>query len=371
MRNIVQVILVSPSFLIRSERESPVPGEPFRISDYELASRLSYFLWASMPDRQLFQLADSGTLHAPNVLTQEVTRMLQDTRSQTMGSIFASQWLRFSELDRVQRDQIDNPWATDSLVEAMEQESAMFFNSLLRNNEPLERLVDADYTFVNEELAGHYRIEGVSGSAFQRVSLRESSRRGILGHGSILTVTSFPGRTSPVVRGNWILTELLGTPPPPPPPNVSEFSDRVTENRQLSQRQKLEMHRDSPNCYACHSQMDPLGFALEEFGWFGRHQPARRGKPVDSSGKLPDGTSFRGLRELSDALVQTRTDDLATQITRKMLSYALGRQLEYHDEATVQQLVEHLNKDGRRLPSLVHGIVHSHTFQMKQTPLEE
>ena len=371
MRNIVQVILVSPGFLIRSEQESPIPDEPFRVSDYELASRLSYFLWASMPDRQLFQLADSGTLHTPTVLTREVTRMLQDTRAQTMGSIFASQWLRFSELDRVQRDQIDNPWATDSLVEAMEQESAMFFNSLLRNNEPLERLVDADYTFVNEELAVHYRIEGVSGSAFQRVSLRESSRRGILGHGSILAVTSFPGRTSPVVRGNWILTELLGTPPPPPPPNVSEFSDGVTENRQLSQRQKLEMHRDSSNCYACHSQMDPLGFALEEFGWFGRQQPAGRGSPIDSSGKLPDGTSFRGLRELSDALVQTRTDDLTTQITRKMLSYALGRQLEYYDEATVQQLVKHMNENGRRLPSLVHGIVHSHTFQMKQTPLKD
>ena len=252
----------------------------------------------------------------------------------------------------------------------MQRESAMLFNSLVRNNDPIDRLIDADYTFVNQELAKHYRLQGVSGEQMQRVSLVETPRRGILGHGSILAVTSFPRRTSPVMRGNWILTRLLGTPPPPPPPNVSEFDERVAGNERLSQKQKLQAHRNSANCYACHSQIDPLGFALEEFEWFGRYQPTRRGKRVDTTGKLPGGSTFRGLAGLSRTIVDERIDDLSMQLSRKMLSYALGRQLEYYDEATVRDLVSELSDHDRRLRTLIHAIVQNETFQMKQIPIE-
>jgi hypothetical protein len=370
LRDVLQVVLVSPSFLIRTEQDSSQVGKPFRISDWELASRLSYFLWASMPDAELFRLADAGNLHDPGVLANQVERMLHDRKAETLGSIFAAQWLGFTDLGRVRPGQIDNPWATDSLIAAMKAESAMLFNSLVKNNSPLDRLVDADYTFLNQELANHYRMNGVRGVEMRRVSLRNSPRRGVLGHGSILAVTSFPGRTSPVLRGNWILSKLLGTPPPPPPPNVSEFDEKVAENRKLTQRQKLEMHRRNPNCYACHSEIDPLGFALEEFEWFGRHRPTVKGKRVDSTGQLPTGRIFTGLKELCEALVSDRMDVLATQVSRKMLSYALGRQLEYYDEATVRELVAEMQTHERRIPALIHAIVRSETFQMKQIEVE-
>ena len=390
IREVLQVILISPNFLIRSEvapEFSPEPtalaagsqrqenrrlaprrsqSEAVRVSDWELASRLSYFLWASMPDDELFDLARSGRLHEPTVLAQQVERMLKDSKSESLGTLFAAQWLGFAELDRVQRDQIDNPWATDTLVAAMKSESALLFHSLVQRNASIDRLLDADFTFVNEELANHYRIEAVSGSEMREVSLRETPRRGVLGHGSILATTSLPRRTSPVMRGNWILTTLLGTPPQPPPPNASEFNERLAENERLSQRKKLELHRTNPNCYACHSQIDPLGFALEEFEWFGRYRPERRGRPVDSVGKLPDGTSFRGLTGLSRTLVSERSSDLAEQLTRKMLAYALGRQLEYYDEATVRELTMELEADGRKLQTLIHAIVRSDSFQKKQ-----
>lgn len=366
LRDVLQVMLVSPSFLIRTERDGTQVGQPFRISEWELASRLSYFLWASMPDAELFRLAETGRLSDPEVLNTTVDRMLRDSKADTLGSIFASQWLGFTDLGRVRPGQIDNPWATDSLIAAMKAESAMLFNSVVRNNAPLDRLIDADYTFVNEELAKHYRINGVHGSEMRQVSLRTSPRRGILGHGSILAVTSFPGRTSPVIRGNWILSKLLGTPPPPPPPNVSDFDERVAENRKLTQRQKLEMHRQNPNCYTCHSQIDPLGFALEEFEWFGRHRPVSRGKPVDTTGQLPGGEPFKRLAGLSRTLLKERVDDLTIQLCRKMLSYALGRQLEYYDEATVQELVEKVQANDRRIPALIHAIVQCDAFQMKQ-----
>lgn len=367
LRDVLQVMLVSPSFLIRTERDGTKVGQPFRISEWELASRLSYFIWASMPDGELFRLAESGRLSDPKILSTTVERMLRDSKANTLGSIFASQWLGFTDLGRVRPGQIDNPWATDSLIAAMKGESAMLFNSVVNNNAPLDRLIDADYTFVNEELAKHYRMSGVRGAEMRQVSLRTSPRRGILGHGSILAVTSFPGRTSPVIRGNWILSKLLGTPPPPPPPNVSEFDERVAENRKLTQREKLELHRQNPNCYTCHSQIDPLGFALEEFEWFGRHRPVSRGKPVDTTGQLPGGKPFKGLIGLSRTLLKERVDDLTIQLCRKMLSYALGRQLQYYDEATVQELVDKVQASDRQIPALINAIVQCDAFQMKQS----
>lgn len=366
----LQLILVSPKFLIRMEQLPVNPRSVYRVSDYELASRLSYFLWASVPDDELLQCAADGTLRQPDVLTRQVDRLLDDDRSSTLGTIFAAQWLGFDSLDRIQPDQIDNPWATDSLIQAMKDESAMLFSALVQADLPIETLVDADFTFVNEELAKHYRMRGVQGPEMRRVSLEGTPRAGVLGHGSILAITSFPGRTSPVVRGNWILSELLGTPPPPPPPNVSQFDEELEDRESLSQREKMRLHRRNPNCYVCHNQIDPLGFALEEFEWFGRHRPRRRGRPVDARGELPDGTVVEGLSGLRQALVTQRRDDLVKQLTRKMLSYALGRQLEYYDEATVQQMIQHVEDNDRRLRALIHAVVRSDAFQMKQLPEE-
>lgn len=362
----VQVILVSPGFLVRTE-EAPeeVDDQPYRINDFELASRLSYFLWASMPDDELFTLAAKGELHQPGVLVSQVRRMLKDARSQTLGSAFASQWLGFANLHRHKPDPIDNPWATDTLITALKQESAMLFHWLVRNNEPLGRLIDADFTFLNEELARHYRIPGVDGPQMRRVSLEGSVRGGILGQGSVLAITSFPGRTSPVVRGHWILSELLGTPPPPPPPNASEFSERLAEKRRLSQREKLKLHRNNPNCYVCHNQIDPLGFALEGFEWFGRK---RRASSADVTGHLPSGRKVVGLEGLQTAILEERAEDLLRQAVRKMLAYALGRQLEYYDEAVVRDIMSATEPDGGRLQDIIQAIIRSDTFQMKQTP---
>lgn len=366
IREVLKLILISPNFLMRSESAPTDDSKAIRVSDWELASRLSYYLWASMPDDELFDLASKNRLHDPEVLDAQVERMLADPKSQTLGSLFAAQWLGFSELDRIQRDQIDNPWATDSLVEAMKSESTLFFHRLVQRNESIDRLLDAEFTFLNEELARHYEIGGVEGNAMREVSLKDNPRRGILGHGSILATTSLPNRTSPVIRGNWILSTLFGTPPPPPPPNVSEFAEEVTKKQNLTQRERFELHRKSPNCYSCHSQMDVLGFALEEFEWFGRYRPKRSGKPVDAVGQLPDGTSFTGLAGLSETLIERRGSDLAEQLTRKMLAYALGRQLEYYDEATVIELTKRVEADERKFKTLIREICRSSTFQEKQ-----
>ena len=360
VRETLQAILISPSFLIRTEADRDT-HEPYRVNDLEFASRLSYFLWASMPDEQLVRSAVDGELDVRKVLDAEITRMLADDRSRTLGSSFASQWLGFNDLGRVRPGPIDNPWCTDTLIESMKDESALFFWSLVQSNAPIEDVLTADYTYLNEELANHYRMKSVRGEKMRRVSLEGTPRGGILGHGSILAITSFPGRTSPVLRGNWILSELLGTPPPPPPPNVSQFDEQLARER-LSVQERLELHRRNPNCYACHSQIDPLGFSLSEFDWFGRHRPGKR----HVRGRLPESEDFQGLEGLRDALIEYRLDDLVDQVTRKMLSYALGRQLAYYDEATVREIVATVEADDRRLQTLIRAIVHSETFQMKQ-----
>ena len=364
MKDTIQAILVSPSFLIRSEQAR---GKPiYRVSDWELASRLSYFLWASMPDDELFELANRNVLHQPDVLRRQVDRMLKDPKSETLGRLFAAQWLGYINLNRVRPGPIDNPWCTDSLCEAMLQESSMFFHSIVQRNAPIDELITGDYTFLNEELSKHYGVANVQGQHMRRVSLSGTERGGILGHASILAVTSFPGRTSPVLRGNWILSELLGTPPPPPPPNASQFDEEIRENDRLTQRQKLERHRDNPNCYACHSQIDPLGFSLERFDWFGRYRPKQGRRRLSALGEFPNGTKFTGLFGLQEVIVNERIDDLVMQLTRKMLAYALGRQLEYFDEATVREVAAAVHKDDRRITTLIHKIVHSDTFQMQQ-----
>ena len=363
---VLRTILVSPNFLLRTEH-NPETADDYRVEDWELASRLSYFLWATMPDDELFQLAAAGTLSKPTVLTAQVDRMIDDHKSSTLGSIFAAQWLGSQHLGtRMRLDPIDNPWCTESLMQAMRQETSMFFHTLVRDNHPIHELIDANFTFLNEELAKLYGISGVRGKEMQRVSLTTGRRGGIFGHGSLLAVTSFPYRTSPVVRGKWILSDVLGTPPPPPPPNVSELPEEIEENRRLTFRQKLELHRQSPNCYACHSQIDPLGFSLENYDWFGRWRGNRRRKKADVRGALPNGTEFEGLPGLKKVVVEQRLDDLLRQISSKMLAYALGRQLEYYDEPAIRSIMATVKQDDYRFHTMIREIVASYPFQYKK-----
>jgi len=367
----IQTVLITPSFLLRSE-SNPATDEKFAIDDWELASRLSYFLWASMPDDKLLELAKSKKLRDPVVLSKQVDRMIADEKSNSLGTNFAAQWLGSQHLGvRMRLDPIDNPWCTETLMAAMRDETSMFFNTLIRENRPVTEMVNADYTFLNAELAKLYRIKGVEGDEMRRVSLKTDKRGGIFGQGSLLAVTSFPGRTSPVVRGKWILDTVLGTPPPPPPPNVSELSEEIEGKRRLSFREKLELHREKPNCYACHSQMDPLGFSLENFDWFGRYRTRRGRGRIDSKGKLPNGTEFAGLAGLKKVVVEERRDDLIRQLTQKLLSYGLGRQLEYYDEPAIRKILSQVDQtEGSggeaTMQQLIHAIVESDPFQYKK-----
>ena len=366
IKSVIRASLISPKFLMKFEA-TRTSDQAYPVNDWELANRLAYFLWASMPDDELFRLAKARTLSDPDVLTEQVNRMLAEPGANTLGTVFAAQWLGFQHLGiRVRADPIDNPWCTDSLMAAMKSESAMFFTSLVRDNQPLQRLVNAQYTYLNEELANHYQLPDIKGNEMRRVALSTVNRGGIFTQGSLLAVTSFPGRTSPVIRGKWILEDVLGTPPPPPPPNVSEFSDEIDRRRSLTRRQKLELHRQQPNCYACHSQIDPLGFSLENYDWFGRFKTRSRRRPVDATGQFPDGTKFTGPAGLKKVIVEKRLDDLTRQLTQKMLAYALGRQLEYYDELAVRQIISRLTSDQYRFRTLIHAIVQSYPFRYKK-----
>lgn len=362
--------LVSPAFLLKSEIAQDT-DESYQLSDYELACRLSYYLWASMPDDELFQLAAEKRLAKPGVLAEQVTRMLADPKAGTLGSVFAAQWLGFDALGvRVRLDPIDNPWCTDTLMAAMKKESAMVFTALVRENRPLKDLIDSKNTFVNEELAKFYKLKGVEGMAMRRVSHTDKRRYGLFGQASVLAVTSSPHSTSPIRRGEWILSSLLGTPPPPPPPDVGELDEEIEENRKLSFRQKLEMHSKDPRCNSCHREMDPLGFSLENYDWFGRWRTKSRGRTIDAKGKLPSGTEFEGPVGLREVILAEKLDDLARQVIRKMLSYGLGRQLEYYDEPAVRKILATFKKDGYRMQTLVREVVKSYPFQFRKNRVE-
>ena len=400
---VLQSILISPKFLLRIETppETADP-EPYRISDWDLASRLSYFLWASMPDAELRDLARRGELSDPDVLEAQVDRMLADRKADTLGTSFAAQWLGFQQVGtRIWLDPIDNPWCTDTLMTAMRDESSMFFMSLIRDNQPIRRLIDADYTFVNEELGTTlYGMEGVEGEHMRRVPLDDPNRGGYLGHGSVLALTSNYKDTSPVKRGNYVLDVLLGTPPPPPPPGAGVLSAELGDLRNLSFREKLEMHSSNPTCSACHSRIDPIGFSLENFDYFGRWRDSYHFRerveteeeadeirivedtdvfaqkrfyrntytPIAATGSLPDGTAFDGPAGLKRTLLEERHDDLVRQTAARMLSYALGRQLEYYDEPALRQIIAALEADDYRFQTLVKEIVASYPFQYKKNP---
>jgi len=364
LANAFKAILVSPNFLLRVEN-SVATAKDQEVSDFDLATRLSYFLWASTPDDKLLDAAAAGKLSDSADREAQVERMLADPRSLSLGEIFAAEWLSTDDVGpRIRKDPIDNPWCTESLMAAMRAETAHFFHSLVMDNAPVVRLINADYTFLNAELARHYRIRGIEGDKIRRVPLETKQRGGIFGHASVLATTSFPDRTSPVVRGKWILDTLLGTPPPPPPPDVPEIDVEGRGRRAAtSLRRKLEVHRESARCAGCHSQMDPLGFALESYAEFGQWRGG-----IDDRGTLPSGAKFRGPAGLKLALIDERLDDLGAQVIRKMLAYALGRQLEFYDEATVREIAEKLKPTGYRFGDLVLAITASDPFIMKRLP---
>jgi hypothetical protein len=367
LAEVFKLVLISPHFLLRVEKSSEGSGDQ-SVVGFDLASRLSYFLWASTPDDRLLDAAESGDLSDPQKQQAEIKRMLADPRSFALGEIFAAEWLSTDDVGpRIRKDPIDNPWCTETLMAAMRAETAYFFNSLVMNNESVARLIDARYTFLNAELARFYRIGGVEGSEMRRVDLESPQRGGVLGHASVLATTSFPDRTSPVVRGKWILDTLLGTPPPPPSPDVPEIDVEGRGRRAATTlRRKLEAHRDSARCAGCHAQMDPLGFALESYAEFGQWRGG-----IDDRGTLPSGAKFRGPAGLKLALLDERIDDLGLQVIRKMLSYALGRQLEFYDEASVREIAAKLKPTGYRLGDIIAEITWSYPFTKKRLPGEQ
>ena len=364
----LQFILASPQFLIRFESDPPnlAANASYRLDDLALASRLSFFLWSSLPDEQLVNLASQGKLKDPTVLEQQVKRMLTDARSKTLITNFAEQWLHLRNLKNSGPDLHAFPDFDDNLRQAMKEETSLFFDSIMREDRSVMDLLNADYTFVNERLARHYGIPDVYGSQFRRVRVPNDARRGLLGQASVLTVTSYPNRTSPVERGKWILTNLLGVPPQPPPPNVPPLQETSADGKVLSLRERMESHRANPVCAGCHRVMDPIGFALENFDGVGRWRTREDGAAIDTTGTLFNGASVEGAVGLRQNLV-ARPEVFVGVMTEKMLTYALGRGIEYYDMPAVRKIVQDSRNRDYRFSSIVLGIVRSTPFQMKET----
>ena len=405
IKQVIQAALISPKFLLRVESGRESLGS-YQVNEWELASRLSYFLWATMPDKELFDLAAEGRLSDPIVMEQQVSRMLRDEKANTLGDVFAAQWLGFHNVGtRIWLDPIDNPWCTDTLMTAMRDETSMFFMSLVRDNLPIRTLIDADFTYVNEELAATlYDIEDVVGDHMRRIEVSDPNRGGILGHASILALTSNYTTTSPVKRGVYVLDTILGTPPPEPPPNVGVLSQELQEMREMSFREKVEMHSSNEYCRGCHSRIDPIGFSMENFSFFGQWRDTydfrvrvdseeeadesimintesspepvtihfkTTKRRISSQGSLPDGEDFDGPSGLKQALLKDRYEDLVRQVVSRMLSYSLGRQLEYYDEPAVRSIIAALEEGEFRFQTLIQKVVASYPFRYKKNPDKE
>jgi hypothetical protein len=362
----LSAILASPEFLFRIERD-PAPGaagrDIYRISDLELASRLSFFLWSSIPDEELLNVAERGDLRRPAVLDRQVRRMLADPRSKNLITNFASQWLHLRNLDSITPDMRLFPDFDDNLRQAFRTETELLIDSVMRDNRSALDLLRADYTFVNERLAKHYGIPNIYGSRFRRVTFE--ARGGLLRQGSILLVTSYPTRTSPVIRGKWILDNLLGVPPPPPPPDVPSLEDAKIARRSVTMRERLAEHRANPACAGCHRLTDPIGFALENYDAVGRWRTMDAGGPIDASGTMFDGTSFDGVAGLQTAILR-RPELFVTTLTEKLLTFATGRGVEYYDAAAIRKIVRDAQADDYRFSSLIMGVVNSLPFQMRK-----
>ena len=368
IRMAIQAILADPEFIFRMERspDDATPVTNHRISDVELASRISYFLWSGAPDSELLDRAAGGKLRDPAVLEQQLRRMVTDPRSENLAKNFAAQWLFLRNLKDVQPDNYIFLDFDVNLREAMLRETELLFDTIVREDRSILDLLNADYTFVNERLAKHYGIPNIQGTTFRRVAITDDNRRGLLGHGSILTLTSLSNRTSPVMRGKWVMENLLGVHPPPPPPNVPEFKEEAHGERLLSVRERLERHWEDPGCAGCHKMMDPIGFALENFDAVGGWRVLDNGYEVDASGQLIDGTRVDGPASLREALLR-KSDAIVHTFAEKLLIYALGRGLEYYDMPVVRSIARQAEGNDNRFSSFVLGIVRSTPFQMRRT----
>jgi hypothetical protein len=361
-------VLSSPEFLFRIERDpaSASIGAPYRINDLELASRLSFFLWSSIPDDQLLDVAAKGDLDKPAVLEREVRRMLADPRSRNLVTNFASQWLHLRNLDSITPDMRIFPDFDDNLRQAFRQETELFVDSVMRENRSVLDLVRANYTFLNERLAKHYGIPNIYGSRFRRVDFEpDGARGGLLRQGSILMVTSYPTRTSPVIRGKWILDNLLGVPPPPPPANVPALDNAKTAVKRLPIRERLAEHRANAACAGCHRLMDPIGFALENYDAVGRWRTVDANTPIDASATLFDGTNIRGVPGLQTAILRN-PDLFVTTLAEKLLTFATGRGVQYYDGPALRKIVRDAGAQDYRFSSVVMGIVNSTPFRMRK-----
>jgi mono/diheme cytochrome c family protein len=362
-------MLVSPDFLFRVELDprGAAPGQIYRISDHELASRLSFFLWSSIPDDELLKLADQGKLRDQAMLEAQVRRLLDDPRSDALVNNFGAQWLYLRNLASAKPDADAFPEWDESLRHAFRQETELFLRSIFREDRSVFDLLEANYTFLNQRLAEHYGIKGVYGPHLRRVNMTDPNRAGLLGHGSILTVTSNPNRTSVVLRGKWILENLLGAPPPPPPADVPELKPHAKDGRRLTMREQMEEHRINPVCSSCHARMDPIGFALENYDGVGKWRTQEGLTPIDASGKLPGGVEFNGPAGLKKLLLSDYREDFVTNVTEKLLTYGLGRGLEYYDQPAVRAIAREAAREDYRMSALVTAIVKSVPFQMRRT----
>ena len=366
----VRGVLIDPEFLFRIERDpaGAAPGKAYPVSDLELASRLSFFLWSSLPDDELIDVAAAGRLREPGVLEGQIARMLGDPRSDAFIDNFFGQWLLLRNMRTVAPDPDAFLDFDENLREAMEEETALFVESQVRGDRSVLDLLRADYTYLNERLARHYGVSNVYGNHFRQVKVAGHGRGGLLGQGSILTATSYPNRTSPTKRGLWVLENLLGTPPPPPPPEVPGLPDanHPEEARRLSMRERMEVHRISPVCASCHVLMDPLGFSLENYDGIGAWRTTEEGAPIDVSSTLPDGSRFDGPAGLRDILLGAEERFVET-VTEKLLTYALGRGVEYHDGPAVRAVARGAAADDYRWSSMILGVVESTPFQLRRS----
>jgi len=366
----IERILAGPEFLFITEKVPPdvAPGELYEISDLELASRLSFFLWSQIPDQELLSIAESGQLRNPDVLEQQVRRMLDDPRSRALVENFAAQWLTLGKLNIAAPDIEIFPYFDENLRQSFRKETELFIEHVLRQERPLLELLTANYTFVNERLAKHYGIPDIYGNHFRKVTIPNEERGGLLGHGSILTVTSYANRTAPTIRGKWILENILGAPPPPPPANVPGLRDKNDEGVILTMRQRMEQHRANPVCASCHKAMDPLGFALENYDAIGkwRFVDGASAAAIDSSGALPDGTAFDGPVELRQVLMEKRRNDFVFTAVEKLMTYALGREIMHTDAPFIRAIIEEAAPEEYSLSSLIMAAVKSTPYQMRR-----
>lgn len=363
----LQAILASPQFLYRIEfdLEPDADDQTRPLNDYELATRLSYFLWSSMPDAELIELAAEDRLDDPEVLDKQVRRMLQDEKSQALVDNFAGQWLELRNLSKAAPDPVKFPKFDEELRTAMRRETDHFFAALIRQDRSVLDLIDADYTFVNERLANHYGMDGVDGDEFREVKITDNRRGGVLTHASILTLTSNPTRTSPVKRGKWILENILGTPPPPPPPGVEELMEEEETELLGTLRERMEQHREDPSCAVCHRKMDVLGFGFENFDGIGSWRDRDGRFEIDPSGKLPGDRVFRSPAELRVLLKDVQRDQFVRCIAEKMLTYAVGRGLESYDRCAVDEIVKAMESNEYRFSALVMAVVNSEPFRLR------